>query len=431
MQTKLQTIARKAKENRNYQFFGLYTMLNEDFLLETWHMLNKRAACGVDKISYQDYNANVKANVKDLVERLKRKAYRAKLVRRHYIPKANGKLRPLGIPATEDKLLQLAVSRILTAIYEEDFHDCMYGYRPGKSPRMVLDDIQNALQFGKYKYIVEADIKGYFENLDHDWLIKMLKIRIKDEPMIRLIRKWLKAGVLETDGKIINPLTGTPQGGIISPLLANLYMHYVIVSWFNVAARKQCVGKARLFVYADDFIGIFENRNEAEAFYRALPGRLKKFNLEVAVEKTKIIKFDKDDKGGSGTFDFLGFTFRHVKSRNGYDFVKRVTIKKRFQASLQGLKEWCKENRSTPLKYLMSILISKMRGYINYYGLPGNDRMYKFVHLARIIIHKWLNRRSQRKSYTWETFTQMLEIYGFPQPRMIVRKRDTQLLLPI
>ena len=214
----MQTIARKAKENRNYQFFGLYTMLNEDFLLETWHMLNKRAACGVDKISYQDYNANVKANVKDLVERLKRKAYRAKLVKRHYIPKANGKLRPLGIPATEDKLLQLAVSRILTAIYEEDFHDCMYGYRPGKSPRMVLDDIQNALQFGKYKYIVEADIKGYFDNLDHDWLIKMLKIRIKDEPMIRLIRKWLKAGVLETDGKIINPLTGTPQGGLCEAL---------------------------------------------------------------------------------------------------------------------------------------------------------------------------------------------------------------------
>jgi len=228
VQTYLQAIANKAKSQPKYRFRNLYGMLNEDMPHDCWRFIRKDAAFGVDRVSAQEYEQDLGDNIQQLVERLKEKRYRAKLVRRQYIPKGNGKLRPLGIPATEDKLLQLAVKRLLEAIYEQDFMRCSYGYRPNVGALDAVDKLTIKLQFGKYNYVVEADIKGFFDNLDHEWLLEMVAERVDDKALLRLIRKWLKAGILETDGKVIHPVTGSPQGGIISPILANIYLHYVL-----------------------------------------------------------------------------------------------------------------------------------------------------------------------------------------------------------
>ena len=256
--TSLQGIANKAASQPDYRFRNLYGLLNEDLLLDSWSLMRQDAALGVDRVSAQDYEQDLAANVQDLVTRLKEKRYHAKLVRRCYIPKADGKLRPLGIPATEDKLLQLGVKRMLEAIYEQDFLRCSYGYRPQVGALDAVDKLTVKLQFGAYHYVVEADIQGFFDNLDHDWLLKMLAERIDDQALLHLIAKWLKAGVLDTDGKVLHPTTGSPQGGIISPVLANIYLHYALDLWFHKVVRPQCRGEACLIRYADDFVCAFE-----------------------------------------------------------------------------------------------------------------------------------------------------------------------------
>lgn len=246
MPTFLQGIAKKAHEHPKHRFGNLYELLNEAFLKECWRDIRKDAAYGVDHVSAQDYEANLDANIHDVVERLKRKRYRAKHVRRKYIPKGNGQLRPLGIPAVEDKLLQLAVTRILAAIYEQDFLRCSYGYRPHIGALDAVDKLTIKLQFGRYNWVVEADIKGFFDNIEHAWMIRMLAERIEDRALLWLIKKWLKAGVLDTDGQGLHPVTGTPQGGIISPILANVYLHYALDLWFEKVVKHQCRGEACL-----------------------------------------------------------------------------------------------------------------------------------------------------------------------------------------
>ena len=252
MPTSLLAIAKKAQEKKHTRFFNLYRLIDEDFLLDCWRKIRKNAAYGVDGISARQYEENLIDNIRNLVERLKRKNYRARLVRRHWIPKADGKKRPLGIPVVEDKLLQLAVTRILEAIYEQDFLRCSYGYRPKKGALDAVDKLTVKLQFGRYNFVVEADIQGFFDNLVHEDLIEMLSRRIGDRQLLRLIRKWLKAGVLDTDGKVIHPLTGTPQGGIVSPILANVYLHYALDVWFHEQVRWHSKGEASLIRYADD-----------------------------------------------------------------------------------------------------------------------------------------------------------------------------------
>lgn len=256
MQTSLRGIAKKAREQKKHRFGNLYEMLNEENLLDCWRYIRKDAAYGVDRVSAQEYEENLGENIRRLVERLKRGSYRAKLVRRQYIPKGEGKYRALGIPATEDKLLQLAVKRILEAIYEQDFLRCSYGYRPKKGALDAVDKLTVKLQFGRYDFVVEADIKGYFDNIDHDWLVRMLEERIDDRALMRLIEKWLKAGILDTDGKVLHPVTGTPQGGIVSPILANVYLHYALDLWFHKVVRKHCRGEACLIRYADDCVRV-------------------------------------------------------------------------------------------------------------------------------------------------------------------------------
>lgn len=424
MQTSLQGIAKRAKEQKKHRFQDLYRMLDEEFLLESWRDIRKDAAFGVDRVSAEEYEQNLGENIRDLVERLKRGRYRAKLVRRKYIPKGDGKMRPLGIPATEDKLLQVAVKRILETIYEQDFQRCSYGYRPGVGALDAVDKLTVKLQFGRYNFVVEADIKSFFDNVDHEWMTRMLKERIDDGPFLRLITKWLKAGILEPDGEVIHPVTGTPQGGIVSPILANVYLHYVLDLWFQKVVKKHCRGEACLIRYADDFVCGFQYQKDAERFYNAMGKRLGKFGLKLSPEKTKVIELRRDQQSGKNSFDFLGFEFRWGKDRSGKPHLKRRTSRKKLRKSLKNFTDWCKANRHLRLDVLFKKLNAKLRGYYNYYGVIGNSAsLMEFFKQATRILFKWLNRCSQRRSYTWRGFQELIEFFIIERPRVVERPK--------
>ena len=427
MQTSLLGIAKKARSDKRYRFRNLYRELNEDLLRDSWRLLRKDAALGVDQVSAAEYEANLEENIHQLVERLKRKSYRAKLVRRHYIPKGEGKLRPLGIPAIEDKLLQLAVKRLLEAIYEQDFLSCSYGYRPRVGARGAVDQLQRELQFGGYHHVVEADIKGFFDNLSHEWLMRMLAERIDDEAMLRLIKKWLKAGVLDTDGKVLRPEGGTPQGGIISPLLANVYLHYALDLWFEKVFQRSCKGEAFLHRYADDFVCGFGREEDAQRFYSELEERLRKFGLELAAEKTRVIPFSRYRRGET-SFDFLGFEFRWGTDRKGQARLKRRTARKKFRSSVKRVAEWCKKNRHRRVGEQFKRLNAKLRGYYHYYGVNGNyDSLNEFFQQVQRLHLKWLNRRSQHQSYTWAGYRELLRYFTLERPRIVGRPRPCRL----
>jgi group II intron reverse transcriptase/maturase len=422
MSTFLQGIAKKAQEQPKHRFGNLYELLNEPFLKECWRDIRKAAASGVDRISAQDYERHLDENIHHLVERLKRKRYRAKLVRRRYIPKGDGKLRPLGIPAVEDKLLQLAVTRILQAIYEQDFLRCSYGYRPQVGALDAVDRLTIKLQFGRYNFVVEADIKGFFDNIDHDWLMRMLRERIEDGAFLRLIRKWLRAGVLDTDGQVLHPVTGTPQGGIISPILANVYLHYALDLWFHKVVKPRCGGEACLIRYADDFVCAFQYQADAERFYQELGQRLGKFGLELSPDKTRVIPFTWQQVPGHTSFDFLGFEFRWGRDRAGKPHLKRRTSRQKLRNSLKRVTEWCKQKCRYRLKDLFRELNAKLRGYYHYYGVHGNSAsLHEFFTCVMRILFKWLNRRSQRRSYTWTGFRDLLHHFRVERPHLVGR----------
>ena len=424
VQTSLLGIANKARNEKRYRFRNLYRELNEELLLDSWRLLRKDAALGVDRVSAAEYEANLEENIGKLVERLKGKSYRAKLVRRHYIPKGNGGKRPLGIPATEDKLLQLAVKRLLEAIYEQDFLPCSYGYRPRVGALEAVDQLTVKLQFGAYHQIVEADIKGFFDNLSHEWLMRMLAERIDDQPTLRLIKKWLKAGVLDTDGQVLRPESGTPQGGIISPVLANVYLHYALDLWFEKVFQRSCKGAAFLQRYADDFVCGFANEEEARRFYSELAERLQKFGLELASDKTRIIPFSRHRRGET-SFDFLGFEFRWGTDRKGQARLKRRTAAKKFRNSVRRAAEWCKEHRHLRLAEQFKRLNAKLRGYYNYYGVNGNyESLKEFYHLVQRLHLKWLNSRSQQHSYSWESYYVLRQHFALERPRIVGRPKS-------
>ena len=424
MPTSLRGIAQKAQAQKKHRFQDLFRLLNEDLLHECWRDIRKDAAYGVDRVSARDYEQNLDDNIRHLVERLKRKSYRAKLVRRQYIPKPDGRLRPLGIPATEDKLLQLAVTRILEAIYEQDFLRCSYGYRPKVSALEAVDDLTIKLQFGRYHYVVEADIKGFFDNIDHNWLLRMLEERIDDRALLWLIQKWLKAGVLDTNGQVLQPVTGTPQGGIISPILANVYLHYALDLWFQYAVEPDCHGEACLIRYADDFVCAFEDEADAEHFYKVLGYRLGKFGLELSAAKTRVIPFSQQYAAGKTSFDFLGFEFRWGKDRAGKAHLKRRTARKKLRNSLKTFTDWCQKNRNLRLNVLFHRLNTKLRGYYNYYGVHGNyASLQQFFTSALHILLKWLNRRSQRRAYNWTGFKELMRHFKIERPRIVGRPK--------
>jgi len=419
VQTSLLGIAKKAASDKGYRFRNLYRELNEELLLDSWRLLRKDAALGVDRVSAAEYEANLEENIRQLVERLKRKRYRAKLVRRHYIPKGEGKLRPLGIPAIEDKLLQLAVKRLLEAIYEQDFLSCSYGYRPQVGAREAVAQLQRELQFGGYHQVVEADIKGFFDNLSHEWLMRMLAERIDDQAMLRLIKKWLRAGVLDTDGKVLRPESGTPQGGIISPLLANVYLHYALDLWFAKVFQPSCQGAAFLLRYADDFVCGFGRAETAQRFYSELAERLRKFGLELAAAKTRVIPFSRYRRGET-SFDFLGFEFRWGTDRKRQARLQLRTARKKFRNSVKRVAEWCKQNRHRRVGEQFKLLNAKLRGYYNYYGVIGNYASLAefFYHVQRLHL-KWLNRRSQRPSYNWDGYNMLIQHFALARPRIL------------
>jgi len=424
--TFLRTLAEKAYQNKHYRFGDLYRYLNQDVLRLAFRRLRREAASGVDGVTFEAYEKNLEANLADLVGRLKRKAYRARLVRRKYIPKGPGKLRPLGIPVLEDKLLQMAVTQILLAIYEVDFQPCSYGYRPGRGAHDAIRVLTDELQFRGYHFVVEADIQGFFENIRWEWLERMLRQRIADGALLSLIRKWLRAGILEEDGRVIHPQTGTPQGGVISPVLANIYLHYTLDLWFERVVKPQQRGRCQMIRYADDFVVCFTYRHEAQAFERALKERLAKFGLEVAADKTQTLRFGSNGGSHNGRFDFLGFEFYWEPDRQGKPRVKRRTATKKYRAGSQRMRSWIKTHRHWKLSRLMKSLRAKLQGTWNYYGLMGNfRRLSLFYRETCRTLHKWLNRRSQRRSTTWRAFNRMLQRYEVPPPRVVEqRQRD-------
>jgi len=418
--TSLRGIAGKAKTNRKHCFRDLYRCLDVDFLLSCWCDLNKNAASGVDGLTASAYGENLTANVTALVERLKAKHYRTKLVRRSYVPKGNGKERPLGIPALEDKLVQLACAKLLTAIYEADFLDSSYGYRSGRGAHGAVRELTFNLQYGVYGYVVEADIKGFFDHMNHDWILEMLKQRIDDQAFLNLIHKWLKAGILEKDGVVIHPKTGTPQGGIISPVLANVYLHYALDLWFAKVVKPRLQGEALIYRYADDWVCAFRYLEDARQFYRVLPKRLLKFNLEVAPEKTHILRFSRFHPGMERRFSFLGFEFYWHKDRKGTPRVMRRTARKKLQVACRRINVWIKFNRHLPGGEFLRGLNARLRGHYNYYGLRGNYRaLQRYYNWTLECIFKWRNRRGgKRKSFNWATFVQMLERSNIAKPRI-------------
>jgi group II intron reverse transcriptase/maturase len=419
MQTSLQGIANKARREKKYRFRNLSGMLTESYFQYCWKYIRQDAATGVDRVTASEYGQDFSSNVGKLLERLRNGSYRAKLVLRKWIPKGKDKLRPLGLPAVEDKLLQLAVAFILRAIHEEDFLECSHGYRPKRGARQAALELKAAFQFGRYRYVVDADITGFFDNINHDWMIRMLEQRIDDKRFIRLIKKWLKAGILEKDGKVVHPVTGTPQGGIVSPVLANVYLHYALDLWFEKVVKKQCRGMAHLCRYADDFVAAFEYKEDADRFYRQLSERLGKFNLELSVEKTKVLKFSRFHDSDGSRFDFLGFEYSWGESRKGKRIVKLRTSRKKYRQALANFTEWCRTHRSTPIRRLLVTLNKKLRGYYNYYGVIGNYvSLQEFFRHAMKILRKWLNRRSQKKSYNRKHFWAMLDRHQVELPRI-------------
>jgi group II intron reverse transcriptase/maturase len=420
MPTSLRGIASRARRDREARFGDLYRLLDQTNLAWCFHQLRKDAAPGVDRVTYAEYAQDLDDRLADLVARLKGGRYRARLVRRKHIPKGEGKTRPLGIPVLEDRLVQLAVAKILTAIYEPRFLDVSWGYRPGRSSREASRALAGRLAIGNYHWVVDADLKSYFDTLDHNWLLRMLALHVHDRRLLGLIRKWLKAGVLEEDGRVVDPVTGTPQGGVVSPVLANIYLHYVLDLWVEQRVRKQASGQVMLLRYADDFVVAYQREDEARAFLDALRERLAKFGLRVSEEKTRLVRFSRGDWAGNGGFDFLGFRYHWTRSRNGVPKVQRMTAPKKLKASVARFKEWIQDQRSLPVKQLMPKLQRKLAGYWNAYGVTGNlPSLTKFWRSVCRLLYKWLNRRSQRKSYTWRGLFAMLRHFGIDGPRIV------------
>ena len=419
----LSALGTKAGESPEHRFRSLARLLDRQMLGEAFSKLKRRASPGIDGVTHDEYAKNLDENLLALELRLKDGKYRALPVKRRWIAKAgSSKMRPLGIPVLEDKIVQQAVKMILEPIWENDFEDESIGYRPGRSPRHATQELGETLDDGKHRWVVEADIKGFFDHLDHDWLVRMLEQRIADRSLIRIIRKWLKAGVMDELQHWSPSDEGTPQGGVISPLLGNIYLHFVQDLWIKKVVAKRSKGSVIFRRYADDSVVCFARKDDAEAYLRELPARLAKFGLALAEEKSALVKFNRWEPLSSGKFTFLGFDFYWGQSRRNPKHwrVRRTTNAKKFRAGLASLKDWIMKSRSTPLRDLIPTLRRKLQGHWNYYGVIGNSKqLWTFAHFAKRLMFKWLNRRSQRKSFTWAAFAAAWERWKIPAPRVI------------
>ncbi len=428
MGTELKRIGEKARKEPGLVFTSLYHHIYDvDNLRACYHALDADKAAGVDGVTHEEYGRNLEENLGDLSGRLKRMGYRPGPKRRSYIPKPGSeKGRPLGISNLEDKIVEKAAKRTLEPIYEAVFCDSSYGYRPKRNQHQCLDALGRTIQQRKVNHMVEADIRSFFDKVNHEWMMKFLRHRIGDERVIRLVIRMLKSGIME-DGLTRATEEGTPQGSILSPLLSNIYLHYVLDLWFSWRVSKQSRGEAYYFRFADDFLACFQHKSDAEAFERRLEDRLEGFGLELAKEKTRCIeigRYARENAYKRGEkpkeFTFLGFTHYCGRTKNGYFKVKRRTSRKKLGQSLRKFTDWAKKFRHVLRKgEMLRQARRRVLGHLSYYAITDNGRRCSyFVYRATRILFKWLNRKSQRKAYTWDDFNQALNWVGWPKARV-------------
>jgi len=424
--TKLERIAKLAREIRGATLKTLAHHIDVNWLREAYRRTRKGGAPGVDGVSAEQYAERLEENLRSLLDRAKSGRYRAPPVRRVHIPKGDGtETRPIGIPTFEDKVLQRAVAMVVGEVYEQEFHDFSYGFRPGRSAHQALQALRTAAWRMKGGWLVEVDIKQFFDTVDHAHLRTILGRRIGDGVLLRLIGKWLNAGILE--GLVLSrPDEGTPQGGVISPLLANIYLHEVLDEWFVRDVRPKLGGEAAMVRYADDVAVLFARKRDAERFLEALPKRFGKYGLTLHPDKTRMVPFQRPDRvgpdeDGPGTFDLLGFTHVWAVSRKGFWVVKQRTAQDRFSRALRRLRAWCRWHRHDPLEAQHRALTQKLEGHYAYYGITSNgDGIKNFFCQAERAWHAALARRSQR-GFSWEKMRRILERLPLPTPRIVHR----------
>jgi len=425
-QRKLPLIAEHARRDHTFQFTSLAHLLDEEYLRGCYLSLNRNKAVGIDKVSWEEYGADLDRNLEKLVSRLKRKKYKPIPAKRVYIPKNEKETRPLGISALENKIVERGITRILESIYEQDFLDCSYGFRPKRSCHQALKRINDLIMFEPVNHIVEADIKGFFDNVDHEKLMDFIRIRIVDTTLLDLIEKFLKAGYVD-DGLLVRTDLGTPQGSIVSPILANIFLHYVLDEWFEETVKRHVRGFCDLVRYADDFVCVVRYADDAEKIEQGLKNRFNKYSLEIHPTKSRRITFGcfeeenaKKQNRKPNTFDFLGITHFCGKSRRGKFKVGRKTSRKKFASKCKEMNKWLKVVRNkVKTKDWWKILAAKLRGHFQYYGVSDNYRsIYRFYRQTLRMVKKWLNRRSQKRKMSWKKFWEYLDHYPLPKPRI-------------
>jgi group II intron reverse transcriptase/maturase len=428
--TRLERIAAQAREAPGMAFTTLAHHIDLAWLQEAYRRTRKDGATGVDRQTAEQYAANLEGNLRSLLDRAKSGTYRAPPVRRVHIPKGSGgtETRPIGIPTFEDKVLQRAVAMVLEAVYEQDFLDCSYGFRPGRSAHQALQALWFQMTRFAGGWILDVDVRKFFDTLVHGRLREILRRRVLDGVLLRLVDKWLAAGVFE-DGYITYPDAGSPQGGVVSPILANIYLHEVLDAWFDREVKPRMSGRARLVRYADDAVLFFEHEQDARRVMAVLPKRFGKYGLTLHPEKTKLIEFRRPDRrallvsrGAShrpGTFDLLGFTHYWGKSRLGKWVVWRSTAKDRFRRALRRIADWCRKHQHDDLRVQQQVLAQKLMGHYEYFGITGNSKaLQRFLHEVTRVWRKWLDRRSQRARVGWGKMLALLKRYPLPQPRI-------------
>jgi len=425
MSTELSRLSERAKVDKTARFLSLAHLLTPVALENAFRGLRRDASAGVDEVTYAEYEKAAWENIRQLHGRLVSHRYRAQPLRRVYIPKEDGSERPISIPALEDKIVQKATVEVLNAIYEQDFLTCSYGFRPGRSPHDALDAVGGTMCRGPMAYVLEADIRGYFDAIVRSQLMAFVERRIGDRNILRLIRKWIHVGVVE-DGRLRVSETGTGQGQVISPLLANIYLHYVLDEWFEQEVKPRLRGTAAEIRYADDFILCFQYREDAERVLRVLPKRLEKYGLTLHPEKTRLLAFGRSALTGGpgaqrpGTFDFLGFTHVCARSRRGRFTIHVRTMRKRLRRSLRATAQWGQQHRHDPVENQAAALNAKLRGHYQYYGRPTNYRgLWRFYRMVRRLWRQWLNRRTRGKTLDGHRFDQLLLRHPLLRPRII------------
>ena len=404
-------------------FTTLAHLIDVDFLREAFHRTNKQGAPGIDGVTAGEYAENLDENLQDLHERLRNGQYRAMPVERVWLDKEDGSKRPIGKPVLEDKIVQRAVAMLLEAVYEQDFYDFSHGFREGHSPHQALHELREQCMGMNIGWIVDLDVCGFFDNLDRGMLREVLKQRVNDGGIIRLIGKWLNAGVIDGED-LIYPEKGTAQGSVISPILANVFLHHVLDDWFEREVKPRMKGRVFLIRFADDAVIGCELEEDACRIMDVLPKRFGRFGLTVHPQKTRMVRFGKprrDDSGKeNGTFDFLGFTHYWAKSRQGYWVIKRKTAKKRIRRAMKAFWQWCSQNRHLPITEQYEKLCRKLRGYYQYYAIRGNYRGIEVVyeHVKRAWRY-WLSRRSHKSKITWEKYEKLWATFALPKPRII------------